>query len=228
MPKQFMYSFLIATAIVFCFTTCKPEKFDRNKYGNCADNIKNQNEQDVDCGGRCLPCGSCDDGIKNSGESGIDCGGRCVSCIPACSTNPGVVSFTLFPDAFPSGFKDGSAFTYNYFNKSSYQLDINFTGSAIKGITIQFQKDFYPFDVIDLNETMVFTTIGYSNFTISKRSNVIATYRTTFDLGSYTGTFKQDQSIHFTRISDETIQVRFCNLVGGNDKDEASLNVVVK
>ena len=46
----------------------------------CFDNIKNQDEEDVDCGGNCNPCQSCDDGIQNGNEKGVDCGGNCNPC----------------------------------------------------------------------------------------------------------------------------------------------------
>lgn len=73
----------------------------------CADGLKNQDESDVDCGGRCAPCdrnkqcntttdcvstaqciagvcafvGSCDDGIQNQDETDLDCGGTvCGRC----------------------------------------------------------------------------------------------------------------------------------------------------
>ncbi|MFH1641906.1 MAG: hypothetical protein ABIC04_03320 [Nanoarchaeota archaeon] len=54
----------------------------REKSLICADGIKNNGEQGIDCGGPCLPCVSCADGIKNQGEVDIDCGGPC----PACGT----------------------------------------------------------------------------------------------------------------------------------------------
>ncbi len=41
----------------------------------CNDGIKNQGEEDVDCGGPCLPCPTCYDGIKNQGEMSTDKGG---------------------------------------------------------------------------------------------------------------------------------------------------------
>jgi hypothetical protein len=48
---------------------------------NCADGILNQNETDVDCGGVCAPCPSCVDGIMNGNETSIDCGGPdCAAC----------------------------------------------------------------------------------------------------------------------------------------------------
>lgn len=55
---------------------------------SCTDNIKNQGEDNVDCGGPCQPCiisnkPTCYDGIKNQDEKGIDCGGSCRQC-PTC------------------------------------------------------------------------------------------------------------------------------------------------
>jgi hypothetical protein len=49
----------------------------------CIDGIKNQGEEDVDCGGPCGPCDieeSCDDGMRDQDETGIDCGGVCLPC----------------------------------------------------------------------------------------------------------------------------------------------------
>ncbi|MBN1503021.1 hypothetical protein JW930_05745 [Candidatus Woesearchaeota archaeon] len=55
--------------------------------GTCSDSIKNQEEEGVDCGGPCGPCVSCSDGIQNQGEEGVDCGGPCRSCA---SCNDGI------------------------------------------------------------------------------------------------------------------------------------------
>jgi hypothetical protein len=73
----------------------------------CNDRVLNQNESDVDCGGRCAPCNdgqscrtdddcaagffcpsasgrctaaSCTDGVRNGSEGGVDCGGGCAGC----------------------------------------------------------------------------------------------------------------------------------------------------
>jgi hypothetical protein len=48
--------------------------------GTCFDRIQNQGEEGIDCGGPCPPCGTCYDGIQNQGEDGIDCGGPCPPC----------------------------------------------------------------------------------------------------------------------------------------------------
>ncbi len=53
-------------------------------YAQCFNGIKDENEEGIDCGGPCPPCGSCFDGIKNchdgSCEEGVDCGGPCDPC----------------------------------------------------------------------------------------------------------------------------------------------------
>ena len=49
----------------------------------CYDDIQNQGEEGIDCGGPCPTCPattSCYDGLKNQGEEGIDCGGPCPAC----------------------------------------------------------------------------------------------------------------------------------------------------
>jgi hypothetical protein len=44
---------------------------------SCVDNILNQGETGVDCGGPCAPCGLCTDGILNQNEVAIDQCGVC-------------------------------------------------------------------------------------------------------------------------------------------------------
>jgi len=48
----------------------------------CVDNMLNQGETGIDCGGPCAPCPSCFDNVQNQGETGIDCGGPCEPCAP--------------------------------------------------------------------------------------------------------------------------------------------------
>ncbi|MBT4540070.1 hypothetical protein HOC35_01025 [Candidatus Woesearchaeota archaeon] len=47
---------------------------------SCFDNIKNQDELGIDCGGTCNTCETCYDGIQNQNEEGTDCGGICNTC----------------------------------------------------------------------------------------------------------------------------------------------------
>ncbi|MDD4351844.1 MAG: S-layer homology domain-containing protein [Candidatus Gracilibacteria bacterium] len=53
---------------------------------SCTDNILNQDETSVDCGGICDPCPTCSDGIKNQDETAVDCGGVCSPCAAAVAT----------------------------------------------------------------------------------------------------------------------------------------------
>jgi len=71
-----------------CGTTLhKPEESQECEYiPTCFDNIKNGEEEGVDCGGPCPACPTCYDGIKNQREEGIDCGGPCPAC-PTCYDN---------------------------------------------------------------------------------------------------------------------------------------------
>ena len=70
----------------------------------CSDNLLNQEESDIDCGGSCIGCSigqscnvhadcasnycslgvcseaSCTDGVYNGNEQGVDCGGNCPVC----------------------------------------------------------------------------------------------------------------------------------------------------
>jgi len=55
----------------FLSTSCKK---------TCDDGKKNQEEEEVDCGGPCKPCSDCNDGIQSGTETGIDCGGDCTPC----------------------------------------------------------------------------------------------------------------------------------------------------
>jgi hypothetical protein len=58
--------------------------FERTPEATCFDNTLNQDEEDVDCGGSCVPCPSCTDGLRNQDEEDVDCGGSCQVC-PTCT-----------------------------------------------------------------------------------------------------------------------------------------------
>jgi len=83
---------------------CKPKEETCATGPTCTDEIRNQDETDVDCGGSCTQCDdgkrckedsdctsnycyknicrtpSCNDSIQNQGEKGTDCGGPCKAC----------------------------------------------------------------------------------------------------------------------------------------------------
>ncbi len=52
----------------------------------CSDQVQNQGETGVDCGGPCGACLTCSDGLQNQGETGVDCGGPCATCGSSCQS----------------------------------------------------------------------------------------------------------------------------------------------
>ncbi len=46
----------------------------------CFDNLQNQDEEGIDCGGVCDTCETCSDGLLNQDEEEVDCGGVCDAC----------------------------------------------------------------------------------------------------------------------------------------------------
>ena len=71
------------------------------RLGDCADEVRNGDESDVDCGGRCAPCGN---GARCGGES--DClSGRCVEdeCRSPEGTHPDIVQVVEVPGRNPGG-----------------------------------------------------------------------------------------------------------------------------
>ncbi len=77
---KFMLKLALVLGLLFAFAGCEnPLPI------SCEDGIMNQDEDGVDCGGRCDPCNggfSCSDGILNGTELGVDCGGECLPCFP--------------------------------------------------------------------------------------------------------------------------------------------------
>ena len=53
----------------------------------CFNDVKDEDEEGIDCGGSCKPCPTCFDGIKNQDEESIDCGGICNPCKKDCNDN---------------------------------------------------------------------------------------------------------------------------------------------
>jgi len=61
-------------------TSSQIKVFKQTSKPSCSDNIQNQEEEEVDCGGPCMPCPSCDNFVQDIDEQGIDCGGPCPKC----------------------------------------------------------------------------------------------------------------------------------------------------
>ncbi len=85
MKSGYIFAILLVLMLVAACSTEvppveKPPVEQSLAAATCHDNIMNQNETEVDCGGPCAPCQTCDDGIQNQGETGVDCGGPCAPC----------------------------------------------------------------------------------------------------------------------------------------------------
>jgi hypothetical protein len=70
----------IAASVAFALSSCRNE--DNKIEPTCFDEVKNQGEVGIDCGGPCPDClPTCDDRVLNGTEQFIDCGGEdCVPC----------------------------------------------------------------------------------------------------------------------------------------------------
>ncbi|MFT5973598.1 MAG: hypothetical protein ACI9A8_002369, partial [Cryomorphaceae bacterium] len=70
----------IAASVAFALSSCRNE--DNRIEPTCFDEVKNQGEVGIDCGGPCPDClPTCDDRVLNGTEQFIDCGGEdCVPC----------------------------------------------------------------------------------------------------------------------------------------------------
>ncbi len=82
--------------ICFDLNGCS-EHYTKHFYRNCTyiptcfDGVQNGDEEGVDCGGHCKPCGTCFDGIQNNDEEGVDCGGT--YCEPCHNCSDGIMNW---------------------------------------------------------------------------------------------------------------------------------------
>ena len=67
-----------------CHPNPKPPPTPPPPAATCNDNVQNQGESGVDCGGPCRACPTCDDNVKNQDETGVDCGGSTCNTCPTC------------------------------------------------------------------------------------------------------------------------------------------------
>lgn len=216
--KKIKIVFLSTLVLSLFFCSCRHEKFDKNKYGNCSDGIQNQQEQNTDCGGPCAPCAGCDDGVKNSGETGIDCGATCRSCAPSCTISNSTVSYTIYPSGFTSSVSStAGAYSATYFS-SQNQINISFSGGSLSSMIINLYPGFDPIAYISQNETMALTTIPYTGSTLSKKNNVTIYYSGSFGFSGFNGAMDQGQVIYMTKTSPSLVHLQFCNLTAGNER----------
>jgi hypothetical protein len=205
--------------LVTVFISCKSTTFDKTKYGNCEDGMANQNEEGVDCGGYCVPCANCSDGIKNGEETGIDCGGICASCAPQCTVAPGTVEYTIYPDGFSSAYSNSQpAYSAGYTSTFS-EIVTDFSNGVLSRFILRFKDNFNPLDTINIpiKQTMVFTTIDYSSFTVSQTYQVKASFTGNINFSTYSKGVNRDQLVYITRINKSQALIQMCNLKAGTD-----------
>jgi hypothetical protein len=226
--KKTLYVTGIFVLCIF-FSCIKETKIDREKIGNCTDGVRNQGEEDVDCGQPCTPCMSCEDGIKNGGETGIDCGGSCMSCAPSCSLSPSSHEYTLFPPGISFSVSDNGSAS-GYFNPNQSEIEINFNSDPImNSMTIYLKSGYNPLNFLSLNETMILRTVDNMSGTISSNNQVKIQYWGDIGFDSFYGSIKSGEAVYLTKVSATNLQVRCCGITGasstsGNDK--FSINVI--
>jgi hypothetical protein len=201
------------------FISCKRPAFEKEKYGNCSDKIKNQKEEDVDCGGECLPCASCDDGIKNNNETGVDCGGSCTSCTPNCTIPSSICNYTFYPPGLTSSTSvTSNIYSASYVSNTS-EINISFSSGFgyLTTMRIYLNNNFNPITYLTLNQTMVIKTIDYSN-SATKDSQAKITYSGNFGFSSFSGSMDANQFIYITKTTSTKVNIRFCNLTAGNNR----------
>ncbi|HEX5002241.1 MAG TPA: DUF6252 family protein [Bacteroidia bacterium] len=127
-PKNNMIRLIAIAGLVLTIAACG-KTIDNT--GTCSDGIKNQGEQEVDCGGPCpAHCASCADGILNQGETAIDCGGPCDPCYPRFSA---LIDSTDWWSTSRNGFLFSPTEIHLYGTDSNYNLTLIYSGPFAAG-----------------------------------------------------------------------------------------------
>jgi len=216
---------LLCVALFICFTpACVQDKFDETQFGNCTDGKQNQNEEGVDCGGPCMTCSSCGDGIKNASEVGIDCGGSCPSCEPPCSAPVETLEYTVSISS--SQIPDDVQVYSGYYSQSSDRMNLSLSsGSIMKSVEIEFMYKFNPYTVLNQGESMMYSTVDFSNSTIAKKSDIRITLRGEYNFSTFSRVLEARQTVYLKKTNAKDLQIRFCNLKA--QQDYFSLNTEV-
>lgn len=87
MKIRILRHLFIAASVAFALSSCRNE--DNKIEPTCFDEVKNQGEIGIDCGGPCPDClPTCDDRVRNGTEQFIDCGGE--DCEPCATCNDNI------------------------------------------------------------------------------------------------------------------------------------------
>jgi len=160
---------LITFAGIIMFVAACGKTIDNT--GTCSDGIKNQGEQEVDCGGPCpAHCASCADGIQNQGETAIDCGGPCDPCYPRLSAK---IDSTEWWSTSRNGFLFSPTELHLYGTDSNYNLSLIYSGPFSPG-TISTESQFRAElrnnsgdTFLSLSGSITFTTFDTATRTVS-------------------------------------------------------------
>ncbi|WP_026231607.1 cohesin domain-containing protein [Neolewinella persica] len=189
----------------------------------CDDGIMNGNETGVDCGGSCTPCvtpPTCSDGIQNGDETGVDCGGT--NCAPCMAVNCGEGSSFLnlcvsdVCDIAIGAQACVELTVANFTDVTGLQMDLkypaanlnyaNFTPNALLGGGLQV-NEFADGEVrlvffrsadspVTLDDNEVFTTICFTNETLSATTLDADRLRVTNTSGMVVGPVENDGSVN--------------------------------
>ncbi|MEM9051708.1 MAG: Ig domain-containing protein [Bacteroidota bacterium] len=95
MKFRILRHFFVVACMALAFSACRNE--DNRIEPTCFDEVKNQGEEGIDCGGPCEEClPTCDDRKLNGLEQFIDCGGE--DCEPCASCNDNIQNAHWRPD----------------------------------------------------------------------------------------------------------------------------------
>ena len=118
------------------------DKHDCYFQATCSDGLRNQDEEDVDCGGICGACPTCSDGIKNGNEEAIDCGGSCSqSCSNVCEGTAYPLAQLLKTDESLKGKNDGKiTFVFDDI-KDRNELEFSIDGGKTFPISVEDSEE---------------------------------------------------------------------------------------
>ncbi|MFK8162357.1 MAG: cohesin domain-containing protein [Lewinella sp.] len=189
----------------------------------CDDGIMNGDETGVDCGGSCTACvdpPTCSDGIMNGNETGVDCGGP--DCAPCMTTTCGEGSSFLnlcvseVCDIAVGAQACIDLTVANFTDVTGLQMDLkypaanlnyaSFTPNALLGGGLQV-NEFSDGEVrlvffrsadspVTLDDNDIFTTICFTNETLSATALDADRLRVTNTSGMVTGPIANDGSVN--------------------------------
>jgi hypothetical protein len=213
--KRYFLNTLLGVCILSVFSACR-HIFDREQFGNCTDEVQNQKETGVDCGGPCMPCNSCNNGKTDGEETGVDCGGKCSPCTAPCDGLASGITYTLNSQSF-NGYSTSQQLSGNgYFNATSIHFD--FSGGGTTGLVamdIEFINLSSPKTLLADGQSMVISTSQSGSY--SKDVSVKVSYHGNFAYSYFGGALDAGQNVYFKR-SGGNYQVIFCNAAASTDR----------